>query len=253
MTISDELLAAYVDGELEGAELAHVEQAIAEDHRIAQRVARQRALRERLRGAFDDALHEPVPQRLLQAARLGAAATPAQIIDLAQVRAARARRNGAARKAFPRRVAVAASLVVGLLAGVLIQRFSASGDLTELHEGTLLARGALTRALNEQLASNASGGGAVQVGLSFKAKNGHFCRTFAINAASSLAGLACREQDQWQVLTLTGTQSQNADSQHLRMAASALPPVLLQAVNERISGEPLDAQAESRARSSGWH
>jgi hypothetical protein len=38
----------------------------------------------------------------------------------------------------------------------------------------------------------------------------------------------------------------------MRLAGSALPPPLLQAVNERISGEPLDAQAEAKARSNGW-
>jgi hypothetical protein len=37
------------------------------------------------------------------------------------------------------------------------------------------------------------------------------------------------------------------------MAASSLPPALLQAVNERISGEPLNAAAEAKARSNGWH
>jgi hypothetical protein len=39
----------------------------------------------------------------------------------------------------------------------------------------------------------------------------------------------------------------------MRMAASSLPPALLQAVNERISGEPLNAAAEAKARSDDWH
>jgi len=33
----------------------------------------------------------------------------------------------------------------------------------------------------------------------------------------------------------------------------ALPAPLQQAVNERISGEPLDAAAETLARNKGWH
>jgi anti-sigma factor RsiW len=73
-------------------ERARIEQAIAQDAQLAQRVAQQRALRDRLRGAYSGVLHEAVPQRLAQAVKLGAPAGPAQVIDLARVRAERSRR-----------------------------------------------------------------------------------------------------------------------------------------------------------------
>jgi anti-sigma factor RsiW len=254
MNISDELLAAYVDGELEGAERARVEQAIAQDSQLAQRAAQQRALRERLRGAFDSVLQEAVPKRLAQAARLAPAPGPAQVIDLARVRAERARR-GSQRGVKVRRLTIAASLVVGVLAGVLLQRLSTSAALTEFHDGSLLARGALARALSEQLAGAAPAGAAVHVGLSFKARTGNYCRTFSVSGNHLMAGLACREQEQWQVLNLVGAEGAGApgNGQNLRMAASSLPPALLQAVNERISGEPLNAAAEAKARNDDWH
>jgi hypothetical protein len=70
-----------------------------------------------------------------------------------------------------------------------------------------------------------------------------------------MAGLACRDQEQWQVLNLVGTEGAGGpgNGQNLRMAASSLPPALLQAVNERISGEPLNAAAEAKARNDNWH
>ena len=255
MNIPDELLAAYVDGELEGAERVRIEQAIAQDAQLAQRVAQQRALRERLRGAFDGVLQEAVPQRLAQAAKLGAPSGPAQVIDLARVRAERARRGNGQRIVKVRRFTIAASLVVGLMAGVLIQRLSAPGALTEFHDGSLLARGALARALNEQLAGAAPSAAEVRVGLTFKARSGNYCRIFALSGSRPLAGLACRDQEQWQVLNLVGAEgaSVSGNGQNLRMAASSLPPALLQAVNERISGEPLNAAAEAKARNNGWH
>jgi negative regulator of sigma E activity len=255
MTISDELLAAYIDGELEGAELVRVEQVIAQDAQVAQRVAQQRALRERLRGAFDGVLREAVPQRLAQAAKLGAASGPAEVIDLARVRAERARRGNGQRIVKARRFTIAASLVVGLTAGVLIQRLSAPGSLTEFRDGSMLAHGALARALNEQLAGAAPSGAEVRVGLTFKARSGNYCRTFALSSSRPLVGLACREQEQWQVLNLLAAEgsSGNGNGQNLRMAASSLPPALLQAVNEHISGEPLNAAAEAKARNNGWH
>lgn len=255
MTIPDEVLAAFVDGELEGAERARIEQAIAQDAQLAQRVAQQRALRDRLRGAYNGVLHEAVPQRLAHAVKFGAQTGPAQVIDLARVRAERTRRGNGQRQVKLRRYSIAASLAVGLMAGVLIQRLAAPGGVTELHDGALLARGALAQALDEQLASSALPGAAVRVGLTFRSRGGNFCRTFTLGGARSMAGLACREQDRWQLLNLMAAEGAGAagSAPNLRMATSALPPALLQAVNDHISGEPLNAAAEAKARSSGWH
>jgi hypothetical protein len=255
MNISDELLAAYIDGELDGAELARVEQAVVQDSQLAQRVAQQRALRARLRGACDGVLQQTVPQRLARASRLGSPSGPAVVIDLARVRAERARRNKGQRGVKVRRYAVAATLVIGLLIGALAQRMSTPSSLTEFRDGSLQARGPLAQALNEQLASSPPGSALVRVGLTFKEHSGNFCRTFVLGSSRPLAGLACREQEHWQVLNLVSTDGSNVvvNGQNLRPAFSSLPAALLQAVNERISGDPLSASAEAKARSSGWH
>jgi hypothetical protein len=253
MKIPDEVLAAFVDGELEGAERVRVEQAIAQDAQLAQRVAQQRALRERLRGAFDGVLQEAVPQRLTQAVRLAPPSGPAQVIDLATVRADRARRGSGPRQVKTRRYTIAACLVVGLTIGVVLQRLATPGALTEFHDGSLLARGALAHALNEQLAGAGSPGAQVRIGVTFRARSGNYCRTFALSGNRALAGLACREQEQWQVLHLMAAEGAGGNGQNMRMASSSLPPAILQAVNERISGEPLNAAAESKARTNGWH
>jgi hypothetical protein len=252
MNIPDELLAAYVDGELEGAERLRVEQAIAHDARLAQRVAQHRALRERLRGAFDATLRESMPQRLLQAARLAAPTGSAQVIDLARVRAARTRRGERHRSTISRRVAIAASLLVGLFAGLFVARLSSSGALTDYRDGVVLARGALAQALDQQLASN-PGSSAIRIGLTFRAKSGEYCRTFIVTGGSSLAGLACRAQERWQVPALIDVKGTASDPQHFRMAASTLPPALAQLVDARISGAPLDAPRELKARDQDWH
>jgi anti-sigma factor RsiW len=75
MTISEETLMAYADGELDAAARASVEAAMQEDPEIRERVARHHALREAMQGAFSAVLKEPVPERLLNAAR-GQAAAP---------------------------------------------------------------------------------------------------------------------------------------------------------------------------------
>jgi hypothetical protein len=240
LEIPDDLLCAYVDGQLNETERARIEQAIARDARLAQRVAQQRALRGRLRNVFDGALRQPLAQRRVNAARLESSSGPAQVIDLARVRAARARRTERRRIPLPRRavMVIAASLLVGAGAGLMLEHLIVKAGPTEYRDGALLAAGALNRALNEQLATAAPGAGAVRIGMSFHAKSGGYCRTFVLDNSRTLTGLACREQDRWHILALLG-----ADA----------PAILPQAVNERISGEPLDANAEARARRSGWH
>jgi len=68
MTITEAILMAYVDGELEPGARAQVEAAMAADPDIARRIARHRAFRDRLRASFDEVMEEPVPDRLLATA-----------------------------------------------------------------------------------------------------------------------------------------------------------------------------------------
>jgi len=263
MNIPDEQLAAYVDGELEGAERVRIEQAILHDARIARRVAHYRALRARKRTRFDGALHEPLPQRLFQTGRSAPSASTAQIIDLARVRAERKRRTERHRFLQSHRIAIAASLVGGLLMGMLAERLISTEPLTVYHDGALVARGVLAQALDNQLAASPVPGSRVHVGLSFKARSGNYCRTFSVTDEQALAGLACHASGQWRVWTLIGTGSGSAgggaadgSGAGTGMAASSsvsTPPGLMQAVRQRISGAPLDAQAEARARASDWH
>jgi hypothetical protein len=65
MTIPDETLMAYADGELEPAQCAEVEAAMAADPAVAARVEQHRALRRKLNAAFDPILLETVPNALV--------------------------------------------------------------------------------------------------------------------------------------------------------------------------------------------
>src|SRR5581483_5482880 len=69
VNLSDEVLMAYADGELDGKMRVEVENALATDPEIAQRVAAYKALRATLQGSYDKVLDEPIPDRLVAAAR----------------------------------------------------------------------------------------------------------------------------------------------------------------------------------------
>jgi anti-sigma factor RsiW len=111
---SDDRLVAYLDGELEMAQRREVEAWLDVDPAARQRMAALAESTQLLRLAFDEAIHEPVPERLIAAAR-GEAAPPragAQILPF--------RRRLGAQIVAPRRwrmgLPIAASLF-GLLVG----------------------------------------------------------------------------------------------------------------------------------------
>jgi hypothetical protein len=52
------------------------------------------------------------------------------------------------------------------------------------------------------------------------------------------------------VPTLLETQAPS--NEEMRTASTALPPALLEQVDARMEGEPLDAKGERAARDAGW-
>ncbi|HXA91652.1 MAG TPA: zf-HC2 domain-containing protein, partial [Steroidobacteraceae bacterium] len=74
MSISNERLMAYVDGELDSAARAEVEAAMSGDTEFEQRIAKYRELRDKLKAAYESELAEPVPERLLAILRADSAA-----------------------------------------------------------------------------------------------------------------------------------------------------------------------------------
>lgn len=228
MAIDDDLLMAFADGELDALARARVERALAEDPDLRARLEAQRRLRERLAAHYGPIAEEEAPERLR-------AMLAPKIVPLAPVRAAR-------RPMWQTFTALAATLVLGLAIG---RTLTAPGPIG-VEDGTLVARGALAEALETQLASAQADGAATRIGVSFAGSDGRLCRTFESAAA---AGLACRGEAGWQ-LVMTAAPSGAMRGQY-RQAGSG-DALVLQAAQEIMAGEPLDAAAERRARDSGW-
>ena len=184
MNISDERLTAYLDGELGAEDKAEVTAAIAADPQLARQIAAQQALRERVRQAFDRTLDEPVPQELFDAVQ------GAPIVDLKTATARRRRLWPATTVWF----AAAASLVFAALVVPRLLRLASDEPSIVMIGSMRNAGGELARALSLQLASEPPSGH-VQLGVSFVAKSGEYCRTFIESQNErSVAGLACRER-----------------------------------------------------------
>ena len=231
-----ELAAAYVDGELAGAELAAFERTMLEHPAVRAQVEAERALRDRLARHYAPVMDEPVPDRLRA---MFAEEGEARIIDFASEKAKR-------QPSLPRWMnfgAIAATLAVGMIAGQMVDL---SGGPVSSRDGQLIARAGLEKALDVQLASAQPTDARVRIGVSFRDPAGAICRTFE---SADLAGIACRAEGQWQ-LRQTVASDRKATTEY-RQAGSAHAAIMA-AAQAMMTGEPLDAAAERKAREAGW-
>jgi hypothetical protein len=242
MRFTDETLMAFADGELDEPARSEVEQAIRKDPAVAAKVAQHRALRADVFSAFAATLEEPVPPRLRQVV------ANSNVIHLDSVRAQRQEKEpepAPRRWAWPEWGAIAATLVLGVLAGSFgWQRLQPEPQLAALDRG-VVADGKLARALSTQLAS--SPGNGVRIGVSFVSGDGNYCRSFSTGAA---AGLACRDGRDWKIALMAEVPAPETGA--YRQAAVAMPQALVDAIDQRIKGKALDAKAEQAAAASGW-
>jgi len=244
MTFSEETLMAYADNELDAQTRTAVEAAMAADPEIARRVAQHKALRGKVRLAFDNVIEEPTPQRLINAVHgIPAVRREGNVIPL--------RRKAPQRRGVPLWASIAASLVIGIIIGQAMLHGSGSATITS-RDGQLLASGVLAHALSAQLASAQTDQNPVQIGVSFKSKAGDYCRTFTVHESTTLAGMACRQHDDWHVQVLAQTTPAAQSGSAYRQAASEIPKSVLQSVDDNIAGDPLDAHGEAAAREKSW-
>ena len=234
--VSDETFFAWLDGELDPVQAARVEAEVAADPELLARAAGHRALKQKLSGAFDALLADPLPDTLAAAARNRA---EAQVVDFAQAKHARKARR------FPIGIqlgAMAASLAAGILVGTMASRHS---DTPVTVQGSsLYANAGLGHALDTQLASAPRGD--IRIGMTFRDGGGAICRTFITKAST---GLACRQSDKWRVRGLFGTPEGQAGDYRM---AGGMEPGLADMVETTMRGEPFDAAQEQAAKQRQW-
>jgi hypothetical protein len=233
MKFSQETLMAYADGELDGETRRAIEAEMAADPQLAREVERQRALRADVGAAFAGVLDEQIPDRLLRAAKKSR--VPAQ----------------PRRWSWPEWTSIAASLVIGVIAGraILQSPEGTEGIVATASDGHIVAQGQLAQALSEQLSSEDGAG--VDIGLTFRSKAGEYCRTFGTRTGMDVVGFACRDADAWRIDMLSTTKPTEAGGNY-RMASTQLPAPIVQAIAERMQGEALDADQEAIARQRRW-
>jgi hypothetical protein len=231
MTIDDEMLMAYADGELQPEEASAVERALAADPSLREALEAQRRLKSKLAAAYAPAMEEALPSRLTSILEPGG-----EVVDFAAAREKKARPFG-----WPQLAAMAASLAVGVVAGQLA--LGSGGGPVAVKQGRMLARGALAETLQTRLASAQAPGSRNRIGISFEDGQGRLCRTFE---SPELGGIACREEGGW-VIVMTAAGAPGA-SQY-RQAGSV---ILMEQAQAMMADAPLNAEGERRALERGW-
>jgi hypothetical protein len=243
MTVTDEEVMAYVDGELDAPRREAIDRELPGNPELQERVAAEKTLRDRFRNAFDRVLDEPVPQRLLDSTMR---ASPVAALT------ARSRIRQRGPLLWASGLAAAAGVVLGVaLSPWILRSANRSAEFVTVGS-TMEAGGALATALSQRLGSEPALSDGIRMGVSFVAKTGGYCRTFVLeHDTRAVSGLACRQHGAWQVQALESTQPQATGGSY-RQAASALSPLIARAVQESIIGDTLDADEEARAREHSW-
>lgn len=223
ITLDEGTLIAYVDGELDTQTIREVEAALAADPKARQYVEHLRALSALTRVAFNDTLHEAVPQGLKEAAM-------GRTVDAQPVAEASAQPTGnntdgnvvsfapkaqsGARRALPLGLAAAAAfagVVLGLGGGSIYSNKSANDALQMAAFSLQQDQSAMNQTLNQALEVNVSGtaltwanpdsgrSAAFTPVRTYQDKEGKFCREYRKDVKSSdrtdtSFGVACRDE-----------------------------------------------------------
>lgn len=245
MEPNDELLCAYLDGELDAATRAEADQALARDPGARLRLERMRRADARLREAFPlqpTAADDALAARILAFSADGAATGgDARAAGSSTVTPLRKPAEVVLTRRRPLRLAALAAAVSAVAVGYLLRMGGGSENPTMTAFNAALDRAAS----GEQVQA---GPVALQPVLSFRAADGRYCRVYEQSAAgTSSEGLACREAGGWQVLAQAPSTT----------APGALQPAggnaEVDALMNRLGGEPaLDAAAERALIAKGW-
>lgn len=234
---TDEMLMAYVDGELDPDAAAEIARLAARDAGVAARIAALRGAREAVEAAFGPIHGEPVPERLVAAA-LGAAQSQDN------------------RPGWHRRLPAALPLAAALVLVTGIAGFLAGGLWTAPPDTPAdpLALAASPLVL-EALAGTPSGtpveaGAVIAVALGSHEVEGGVCRIFRVTDADGAGAraVACNTGGDWRVAVA----AREAGDETFATASAAGVEAVDAFLDGLGAGPGLDAEAEAALIASGW-
>lgn len=246
----NELLSAYIDGELAADDAARLAERLAIEPELMRRLEAMRSGDAAVRAVYAKLDETPLPDSV------------SRMLDSQREEATTGRVVALTRRAKPRffslPVAIAAS--VALIAGFLALRqppvVPQLDAVDALVAGQLDAGGEiqdfLERGMSGQLQSLGDAA-QMQVVLSFERDGGGFCRQLYVAATDrSVHGVACRGPSGWQ-LEAVATGDAGATGGQFQPASGSIPEAVSRRVDALIGArDVLSTEEEKTAISSGW-
>jgi hypothetical protein len=237
--ISNEKLAAFLDGELDESESASVGLALADDELLRARLARLQSVDDQLRAAFAGAGEDELPPALARAIDAKAPVPASQYSRTARW--------------LPAGAAIAAG-VAGLAIGGLLPLQVGSVAWLKPHGAAFALAGVAQLAADHTPSGSRYVEGTLTAKpvVSFRTADGRLCRELRLEGPQvASTAIACRETGEWRVEVLVRAQTQGATNGYRTAGANRDPA--LTAVQQRLNIDTvLDAKSEDDAIAAGW-
>jgi anti-sigma factor RsiW len=265
--ITDELLMAYADGELDSAEQRRVELYLAAEPAAVKRLAMFAKTGRDLGLLFDQPMREAIPERLLQTVlgpsgsvaggTMKSAASRLPDILTALIGTVLPTRAG-----WQPAFAVVALVAVGAAAGWSLNNSrdgAASSAIATLTDGALVANKAFASVLDAMPSGTEAKveKQTIKPLLSFQNVAGGYCRQYELSntSGSRFSGVGCRaENGAWriEVHTQVGNAPGNSPQPAIAPASGPLSPIVESVVDRMIKGDALGVSAERALIDSKW-
>lgn len=262
--LSDEVLMAYADGQLDAGERARLRKLIAQDPEASARLEVFEATGQDLASVFDEHMNSPLPEKLSRLA-LYAQPLPVKRTRLGQV-ADTLRSYVRPAHPFGLAAASAAMLIAGIGAGWLLRGGAGesgspmSGLVQVESDGRTVARGPLSGVLDSSQSGRETilpfAAGKVlrmAVRLSFRNHAQEYCRLYEAGLAGSknFGGIACNSNGEWTIklqVQLAPAHPSGGRTAPAGNEGSALEAAVL----SWIVGDALDPRDEDAMILKGW-
>jgi len=253
MKITDEKLSAYIDGELAVNEMEAINNALKSDASLSARLAEMKRPDRIIAAAYGEIDKEPMPKAIMDLLQSGAESEEAV--------------NGGNVVRFPLKsllhapqqwttpLAASVALAIGVGLGMqLTSNNGAAGSDGVLMAGVIDASSPIHQALESSMSAEtfSSSGVSVTPVLTFKSREGDFCREFSATAdAVTNRAVACRMNDQW-AMQFAMVSDRNMDPDSFSTASTAASPAFDGFVDELMGDEPLAPDDEAAVIKRQW-
>lgn len=248
MKITDEMLSAFIDGELAQEEAERLREAIEEDENLAARLDRIRVPDAFIAAAYGAIDKDQIPKRILALLEDRPANTKPEggrVVAFPGARILRAPRQWAA--------PMAASVALAIGVGVGLQLAPAPRSSVML-TGLVDAQSALHQALAATPSGRTvslGGGDTLTPVLSFQAKDGRYCREFSVSSpAHPQRAVACAQDGLWRIEVAIAHAP--ASGAGYATASSGFAAQFDAIIDGAMAGEALDGEAELEMIAQDW-